>query len=235
MKIRALTNAGLERFEDYLAKLHQGERISAPIESLESDYTSRTVSTNSEVEDRGFASRMEAVEYLANALKNMDASERDHDRGLWAWLSLFYFDRLCPADAEGRRSPGQSYRYIPSTHWQHYYRHLLLGPYRIHTVCGKTGRVMLCNAFGSHGDFAEQLASRQELLVNPALMELVDRLYFDPLLNRAKRGAATDRKPGTLRRLIDLVNQLDLTYDLYAITPDELEDLLPAEFDRWRS
>src|SRR5262249_13725938 len=132
--------------------------------------------------------------------------------------------------------PGASYRHVPSTHWQHYYRHLLLGPYRIYSACGrpKVGRVMLCNEFGSHGDFAEQIASRQELIVNPGLMELVDRLYFDPYLNKAKRGAATGKRPGTLRRLIDLVNQLDLTYDLYTTTADELEQLLPKEFDRWR-
>jgi len=40
--------------------------------------------------------------------------------------------------------------------------------------------------------------------------------------------------PGTLYRFIDVVQQLGLTYDLYSMTGDQILQLLPSEFDRWR-
>ncbi|MFO7599969.1 MAG: hypothetical protein R6X27_09205 [Candidatus Desulfacyla sp.] len=41
--------------------------------------------------------------------------------------------------------------------------------------------------------------------------------------------------PGTLYRFIDVVQQLDLTYDLYSMTGEQILQLLPNEFDRWRN
>jgi len=40
--------------------------------------------------------------------------------------------------------------------------------------------------------------------------------------------------PGTLYRFIDVIQQLDLTYDLYSMNGEEILGLLPPEFDRWR-
>ncbi|MHA7836108.1 MAG: hypothetical protein ACX98W_01460 [bacterium] len=235
MKVRLLTNKGMELFEAYLGELRSGSTRAPDKNLLTDEATSEAATGDADLALRSFKTRFEAAEYLADALKSSEPAERDHGRGLWSWLSLFYFDEICPPQSDGRRAPGESYRHIPSTHWRHYHRHLLLGPYRILTICGEKGRIMLTNEFGTHGDFAEQLASRQELIVNRSLMELVDRLYFDESSQKAKKGAATGKKPGTLRRLIDLINQLDLTYDLYAMTSYEMEALLPAEFDRFRS
>ena len=87
-----------------------------------------------------------------------------------------------------------------------------------------------------HGDFSEQLASRMELITNRSLIEAVDRLYFSPRPDggTTKRGAATRSRPGNVRRLIVVVQQLDLTYDLYAMTSEQILSLLPSEFDAWR-
>jgi hypothetical protein len=37
-----------------------------------------------------------------------------------------------------------------------------------------------------------------------------------------------------VRRLVAVIQQFDLTYDLYAMTADQILTLLPPEFDRWR-
>jgi hypothetical protein len=85
-------------------------------------------------------------------------------------------------------------------------------------------------------DFTEQLSSRLELITNRAIVEAATQLYFDLQNERPKRGAAsTKRKPGTLRRFVDLMRQLDLTYDLYSLDHNELLKLLPKEFDLWHS
>lgn len=61
------------------------------------------------------------------------------------------------------------------------------------------------------------------------------RLYWDDKSQRPKRGAAPNkRKPGTLRRFVDVIQQLELTYDLYSMDGREILTLLPDEFTPWR-
>lgn len=75
-----------------------------------------------------------------------------------------------------------------------------------------------------------------ELISNRNVIEAVDRLYVSvrPEGAMPKRGATTRTRPGNLRRLIAVLQQLDLTYDLYATPADKILDLLPPEFDRWK-
>jgi hypothetical protein len=40
--------------------------------------------------------------------------------------------------------------------------------------------------------------------------------------------------PGTLLRFIDVVQQLDLNFDLYSMNAEALIGLLPSEFDAWK-
>jgi hypothetical protein len=50
-----------------------------------------------------------------------------------------------------------------------------------------------------------------------------------------KRGAqVSSPEPGTLRRFVHVLQQLDVTYDVYGMSGQALLDLLPAEFDPWR-
>jgi|JI10StandDraft_1071094.scaffolds.fasta_scaffold178986_4 hypothetical protein len=81
---------------------------------------------------------------------------------------------------------------------------------------------------------SRQLASRKELVTNPAVAEAATRLYFDSASNSLKRGSGSKTK-GAPRRLANLLNQLDLTWYLYGMTSDEILTLLPKEFDRFRS
>ena len=90
---------------------------------------------------------------------------------------------------------------------------------------------MLCGAVDSPGDFVEQLASRQDFVQNKAVIDAATVLYLNPGSGKPKRGASpTQRKPGTLRRFVDVVNQFDPVWDLYSIGTVELINKLPAEF-----
>ena len=82
------------------------------------------------------------------------------------------------------------------------------------------------------GDVAEQLSARQERISNPTVMAVASRLYVRK--KTIRRGAA-GRGPGSARRFAAVLNQLDLTWDLYDLEPEGLLRLLPAEFDAFRS
>ena len=97
--------------------------------------------------------------------------------------------------------------------------------------------MFLYNPLNKHGEFSEQLASRQEIISNRSLIEAADRLYRDPASDdegKPKRGFATRTRPGNVRRLPMVIDQFDLTYDMYAMSCEEILELLPDEFARWK-
>ncbi len=78
----------------------------------------------------------------------------------------------------------------------------------------------------------EQLASRQSIITNDTIMEVASRLYIDAS-KKQKKGAAS-KKNGSVRRFTEIINQFDLTWDLYGMSPERLMELLPKEFDKFR-
>jgi len=189
------------------------------------------------VADRKFANRYAAAEYLYELLENTGIPEVDRNESLWAWLTLFYFDQLCPEGADGRRSLKQRARLMPAfSDWNKYYRHLLAGPWRVyrsHRDDPKRVFALLANPVYKPGDIYEQLASRQELVTNRAVVQTATSLYIDATTNRRKSGAA-GQGGGSARRLAAVLNQFTLTWDLYWMTAEALIKMLPSEFDRFR-
>jgi len=175
------------------------------------------------------ADPIEAAKYFSDRFAGV--RDVDHNVGLWSWLALFYFDELCPPDASGQRQVREDARYIPGTGWRRYYRHLLAAPLRVYRSHGDNAGLLLLDPVDKLGDIWEQLASRQEIITNLGILGTATLLYLDTKKDRPKRGAAsTKRKPGTLRRFVDLIQQLDLTYDLYSMQPTEI---LVADGIRW--
>jgi hypothetical protein len=65
-------------------------------------------------------------------------------------------------------------------------------------------------------------------------MEAVTKLYYDPIAGGHKRGASS-KKNGGARRFTAVLGQFDLTFDFYGMTSDQILELLPNEFGRFRS
>jgi hypothetical protein len=208
------------------------------VELLNDSVSSVSVSEDVEVEKRTFGNRLEAAKYLDEQFSTGELSDIERDTALWSWLALFYFDELCPADSGGSRKPGERARYIAdSANFQRYYRHLLAGPYRIfraHRKAPEKALAVLCQPLYRPGDLVEQLASRQELVTNTAVMEVATVLYVDPSTGKPKRGSQT-KSAGAVRRLADVLSQFDVTWDLYSAGLVELLGILPPEFKRFRS
>ena len=179
---------------------------------------------------------------IAQRLAGLPSESVDYNQGLWGWLSLYYFPHLCPPDDDGKQNPLKEQLYIPPKvdqplAYRTYYRHLIAGPYRIRRLHGQESQALLWGPIDKHQDLLEQLAARQDLITNKEFIKAVVQLYFCREGNGAwspKRGAVTRTRPGNLRRLKELLDQLDRTCDLYGLTAEQFLDLLPDEYAHWR-
>ncbi len=235
--VRKLTKSGIASFTEYLKRLANGDAVDPPVHLLTDPESSEALLGSAEVEAVTLETKLAAANYLQRQLATLDRAEVDNNVGLWTWLSLFYFDQVCPALTRGKREPGEIARYILSHHAQKYYRHLLAGPLRLLQIHEEYARVFLYGPLPKHGDFSEQLASRAQIISNRSLIAAVYQLYFDPASDgegRPKRGALTRTRAGNVRRLVTVIQQFDLTYDMYAMTKQQILNLLPGEFDSWR-
>jgi hypothetical protein len=236
MIARRLTDNGMGRFAQFLDSLSGERPMEYPDALLEDDEVAPVVERRIEVEAREFADRFAAARYLDERFGSVPAVE--YDKGLWAWLALFYFGQICKVGRDGEHRPGEIARWIPENdNYRKYYRHLLRGPfsiYRLHREDPARAMALLCGPVTEPGDVVEQLAARQELITNATVIKTATALYYDPDKRILRRGAA-GRGPGSARRFADLLNQLDVTWDLYGMREDDLVKLLPSEFTRFRS
>ena len=236
MNLRRLNDEGLRQFAEYLVALKTTPSLAPPVALLDDPATSEEAAPVA-VWPMPFPNRLAVGRWLNELLESASLPDPAREKGVWAWLSLRLFDTVCPADGRGHRKPGELARHIPdAANFQRYYRHLLAGPWRIvrtHRDAPDRALAVLCQPLHTPGDLVEQLASRQELVTNRAFLAAATTLYVDPQTLQPKRGGG-GKSRGTARRLADFCNQIDVTWDLYALEPGELLVKLPKEFQRFQ-
>jgi hypothetical protein len=237
MKLHRFNAEGEKQFELYLAQLRGQPNLAPPLFLLTDPSCTDEFPWEIAQFECEAASRFVAAKYLYELLSETNIAHIDRDRGLWAWLSLFYFDQLCPMKKDGGRKAGELARLIPVIgNFQRYYRHLLLGPYmifRAHADDPERAMAVLATPLHAPGEVVAQIASRHDLVTNPSVMKVASELYVDQATGKIKKQATA--RAGSPRRFADVLNQFDLTYDLYSIPNDHLNKLLPREFDRLRA
>ena len=237
MEIRKFNNKGIEHFRNYLAELRDGSTSPPPNDLLYNPDTSEPANGESQVENRTFSTRLDLSKYLDDALAGIEDDSIETDVHLWSWLSLFYFEQVCPAQINAIRKPGRDYRHILEPGYPYGHNHLLAGAYLVYTVYGlydELSKLLLYTAPHIESGFHHQLAQRQSIITNKGLMEAARLLYLNKKENKPKFGAITKKKPGTVYRFIDVIQQLDLNYDLYSMTGEQVLKLLPVEFNKWK-
>ncbi len=232
MKLRRFNASGINRFDEFRASYTSDTKELLAI--LDDPNFTDDVSATLHVEFHQFATRFAASEYMYNLLDGAGLVGLDADRGIWAWLSAYYFPLLCPS---GSPHKAQN-RWVPTEGYLDYYRHLLRGPYQIyraHRDNPRRAMAVLATPLHRPGDLVEQLASRQHVVTSNAAMQVATRLYIGQG-DHPKPGSGT-QGPGGPGRFGVVVGQLDLTWDLSSpnMTADKLLELLPAEFDRFKS
>ncbi|MFQ5716355.1 MAG: hypothetical protein ACE5GQ_04575 [Nitrospinales bacterium] len=231
-RARKLNLQGIERFRAYLRALEKTPELTPPREILTDPIYSEEVNGQAHVEIIEFSNRIHLAEYLSRALDSIDSSVGVGNSGLWSWLSLFYFDQVCPKGLKsGERKAGMDYRHILEKGYRYQHRHLLAGPYATYQMYGEKARLLLHGPLHQESNIHHQLATRQEFITNRGIIEAVDALYFDSQHNRPKKGTLSKNKAGSLFRFIDVIRQLELTHDLYSMKAQGIISLLPDEFN----
>lgn len=233
-EVRSLNRLGIDRFRAYLRKVRDGAVLPAPVELLEDLGYSTELPAEIPLDPPVIGDRLALGRYLVDLLEPLDAQITDRDVGLWAWLSAALLDQVSPPDASGGRRPGQDYRHIPDFTYRHRHRHLLFGPYHVYRRHGERSALLLSGPLHAESGIYHEIVSRQDLIANRGVIDAAVALYFDRRRGRPKQGAMSHGHPGTVRRFVRVLQQLDLTYDIYGLSARQLLELLPEEFDIWQ-
>lgn len=231
--LRRLNEDGMALFSNCIVAIRSGSSSEVPFGILEDSKFSDDIEGAPTITKSDFATRFEMGEYLIDVLSDFDWHEIAHDAGLWSWLALYFFDQLCPADATGKRKPSMEYQYVLSRDYRHHSRHALRTTCEYIRQYGASVHFMFSKSPCERGEIIEQLSARQEIAACPGVVEVASALYDDAERGTFKKGAA-GRGRGSIVRLIRVMQQYQLTYDLYSVTGAQLFEMLPAEFDRFR-
>lgn len=233
--LRIMTQEGENEFRQYIHSLRQNPL--APRPDLKREPFSSDFSPQILIDERvKLDSKLELGSYL-NDCFNTAEIKRDEvleKNGLWTWLAYIWFDQLAP-EKNGNRIIKEDAKYICSSDYRDYYRHLIACPYMIYSLHGReNSRIFLYSSVYEHNDFIEQFASRQFIISYPNIVEAIKILYLDPTTKTPKKGAQSRNRKGNIRRFVKIIQQLELTYDIYRMSSDQILNLLPDEFNEWR-
>jgi hypothetical protein len=234
--LRRLNDTGIAQFAEYL---NEGAIGAQPLHLLRHPDTSEPLDVSIKLVQRNYTNRYEFGRELTMRLSQFDPSKISTDRGLWTWLALYFFDQLSPLGPDGKRKLDKQYRYVLSSDYRHYYRHLVRTPWQLCRDHGPNSRFLLLatndgtDPLRRHGDILEQLGGTQSIIRSRPIIIEASRLYSDPLSGRPKRGAA-GKGGGSIRRFARVLRQLDLTFDPEFMPPGGLSAVLPVEFDGWK-
>lgn len=233
-ELRSLTEDGRRQFVEYLQRQKAGSGEAPPLSRLGSEPFSREFEVPVGFDaTRGFPTRYQLGAYVNSILSSVDRTSVLRDHGIWDWLSLAWFEQLCPLH-QGTRKVGETARYVVSSDRTDYYRHLVRHAWDLYGLHGVYSRLFLECPPHKNNDFVEKLACRQDIITNKPLIEAADSLYWDRRRGRPKTGATNANRPGNVRRFVRVVQQLGLTYDLHSMSAAQILSLLPREFQAWR-
>ena len=236
IRAREFTARGIERARQFLAEVRANPagRKSPPPELIESSEFTRPFRGQLTVRARwhAFGSRREIGEYLAPRLSPFRSWVADRT-SFWSWLGMFHFeDTARIEDGAVKLSPLDETFVIDRRDKQNLrgiHRHFLRSAWQLYEVHGEGAAFMLDQPPWARGDIADRIFQSQRVFSSTGIVPLVLALYTDG--SRPKRGFQS--RPGGLRHLLRVLDQLERTHDVYGMTAEALIRILPQEFEPW--
>lgn len=233
MILREFRDVGMVEFRQFLARCRQENKTPYPHNMLESEELTKKLSPPIEIEVKPLTTKGDAAQHLTALLSPLPEQAVAVNAGLWTWLTLLFFDDVCPVN-DGSRTVNNDYYYVfEPRNPRHFYRHLLFISWQILQVAPQHNRLFSGSSISSLDKVTSEVMKRLYLTRIPCIFEVLDRLYWDPKRRRARAGI-TDQKvvrPGDLvHRLPSRIRQIERTYDLYSLKANQLIELLGEEF-----
>jgi len=240
LPLRRFTDSGNERFKRMIL-----EGKSSYQDLLESPEATEDIKKDIEIEIRPFRDREDAARHLDEALQKTGMSDEEirRDYRMWSWLSCVWYDRFLHDEwkegGHGAKNKSAPDLYVllaidPDENSMRFYRHWFSGPwsiFRAHQGNLDAAKILLYTPVYKPGDIAESLVATQEFATSHSIIRLAARLYLDDE-SSLKVGAA-GKDDGSSRRLVAVLKQLQLTWDVTSMNPDDLVGLLGDEFNRF--
>ncbi len=238
MILRQFNQLGIVAFKSFLAGCRDDPTSPAPRHLLEMDSMTEKVTPQITVELQRFELRKSAADYLTSILAPLPTDDVAQSAGLWTWLSLLYFDEVCPIRS-GKRIVRNDYSYVfEPKNVRHFYRHLLFIAWNAARLAKKHDRLYMNVPLASLDKMTEAVMKRLYLTRIPCIFEVLDKLYWDEERQKARKGVvdANRVRPGDLvHRFPIRIQQLERTFDLFTLKADQLIRLLGEEFTRLES
>ena len=235
-RLRCLTGDGIAKFAAYLQRLKMRGDLPPPRALLTDDaYSSPFTLADVVLERRGFGSRREFAEYVDARFRKVGLRADVDEPGMWEWLSLYYFDAVCPA-VNGQRKPGVEGRHLlTDANSRRRHRHLLRAPYLLlrRYAGGPSGELDLVLGYPLtvHGIAATHMVERARLMTSPGALVAASWLYYDRGAAKPKAGYSDDQSG--LRAYCKFIRNLPDCFDVSAMSAESIIALLPTRFEKW--
>lgn len=238
--VSSFTELGLAEFEEFLTQARVDSSKQIPKELIFSATKSAPIKGAVTFHQVDGSQRLHAAQYVDAILERSgDRLQMEQSVSFWAWLVAANFNLLCPKDETTKCFKiGTDLSYwIPRIRdYRRRQRHRLSGPYftfRAHQADSKLAMGVLGSKINGYHDLNERILSNEQFATSSSVMHVVTTLYYEPTTRSLKQGSSGTSK-GCPRRLVDILSQFALTYDLGALSGPQLLAMLPQEFDRFR-
>lgn len=234
MKIMRMTEQGKLRFMTFLDSQKTDLPQAFPPELLTPSELAETIGGSAAMLDGlNLDDRLATARALNEIVIDLGLTSAERDWGFWTWCSAYLFSRLCKKTG-GKFTPGEMPIWVAEPdNWQRYYRHYLASIWRVYVAHREKEDeliVLLNGPVNTPGELWAQIAATQTLITNPSMIDAVHHLYWDKENQARKRGAGGESP----RRLTKVLRQFERTYDFVAMTGNQIVELLPSEFERFK-
>lgn len=223
------TSAGMEIFQ----KAMEGQLEESALNPTDTKLATR-ISGTAPFTPADWSTSKEMAQAIIDACGTVPLNTLLRSNGLWAWLAYVMRDEVYPRRADGMRKLGEVHRWLPASldDFQKGQRHLIRMPVILLANYGANADHLLCGSPSVPGEVREQMTSQQDMF-HSTIQAAARKLYFDDSIGNLRKGAS-GKNGGSARRFAQVRKQLDVTWDLFAISPEQFVAKLPAEFDRFK-
>ena len=223
------TTLGMQKFE----AVFRGEISSGSLDPIDSAIAT-SIAGSKGFEAKEFQTTKEMASSVLASLGSNSVQDVLHNRALWAWLTFVLRDNLFKKNPNGSLKHGAYEVWMPSdpNNYQKAQRHKVRMPVQLFDQFGDDADHALCGRPDTPGEVREQCTSQQSMFTRD-FQKLCRHLYYDSAKKKITSGAG-GKGAGASRRLPQVSNQFQVTWDIHSFSVDDWIDKLPQEFDKFK-